>query len=230
VLCIGRTTAYDLVKQRLGVGSDRDWVGTVAEVDGHADLTERWEACWPDCRPIGHELRYGAPDRWVRFHSLPGSKRYAETPDETAEVIARHNTVLGELVGGPSEPGESPTVLVITCAWGSSLDREREPELLAADPSASYWRSELKDVEPGYDDVWTHLWVSRRAWSPGDLDQLLLLAADWVTADLIIAAQTLSWLYHPYDGGADVIAPSTAIRDLLARDHKAWLSDRPDGL
>ena len=36
--------------------------------------------------------------RWVRFHSLPGSKRYAENEAEYACVLSRHNVVIGELL------------------------------------------------------------------------------------------------------------------------------------
>lgn len=37
-------------------------------------------------------------DRWVRFHSLPGSQRYPGSADEYAEILDRHVTVLGELL------------------------------------------------------------------------------------------------------------------------------------
>lgn len=36
-------------------------------------------------------------DQWVRFHSLPRSKRYADTLSEYQILLDRHNTVLSEL-------------------------------------------------------------------------------------------------------------------------------------
>jgi hypothetical protein len=45
-----------------------------------------------------------------------------------------------------------------------------------------------------------------------------------------VADPALDWLYHPYDGGMDVIAPSTTERDALRDRHRGWLSARLDGL
>jgi len=39
-------------------------------------------------------------DRWVRFHSLPESKRYASDEIERRTILHRHYTVLGELFSG----------------------------------------------------------------------------------------------------------------------------------
>lgn len=62
------------------------------------------------------------------------------------------------------------------------------------------------------------------------LDPLLRQVADDETGGVIIAPPDLRWLYHPYDGGADVIAPSTAERDALAKRFANFLSEQPLGL
>ena len=36
-----------------------------------------WRNHYGECPPLGHRLRDAFVDRWVRFHSLPESKRYA---------------------------------------------------------------------------------------------------------------------------------------------------------
>ena len=63
-----------------------------------AGLTTLWARAWGDCRPVSYELRGCLHDRWVRFHSLPGSKRYADNEEEYAELIRRHLAVLAELL------------------------------------------------------------------------------------------------------------------------------------
>lgn len=199
-------------------------------MDDKAGLTERWESRWPSCRPIGHELRTSAATRWVRLHSLPGSKRYAETPEERAEVLSRHNIVLSDLFRLVEVADEPPVALTITCAWGDRDDRERKPDLVAADPAASYWRSFHGDSEPDHSAVSTHLWTSTRPWAPGSMDELFMLVADGKTADVVIAPLFLAWLYRPYDGGADVMAASTVERDRLAAKYEPWLSPHPHGL
>ena len=189
-------------------------------------LTERWAAEWPTTPPIGYLLRLNVPDRWVRFHSLPESKRYPDSPEEMAVVLDRHNTLLSELVETECE-GEGQALLVITCAWGDRQDLARDPHLQAVDGLAAYWQSIF---DPKWREAWTHLWVSRSKWQAGCLDPLLELVAEDRTADVIVAPDSLAWLYHPYDGGADVIASSVAIRDRLSDEYREWLSTHPTGL
>lgn len=68
--------------------------GCVLQVSGseQAALTELRQQRWPDCDPVGHMLRGPYRDVWVRFHGLPGSKRYAEDESEYAVVLERYNT------------------------------------------------------------------------------------------------------------------------------------------
>lgn len=49
--------------------------------DDVESLTTAWRTRWGG-DPIAYELRVRHIDRWVHFHSLPRSKRYAETEDE----------------------------------------------------------------------------------------------------------------------------------------------------
>ena len=107
------------------------------------ELSRLWDELWPGCSKVPYELR-AVRDRWVRFHALPGSKRYPETEDEYGIVLARHNTVLAELVAGPG-------LLVVTVGYSDASDpREpcRSPETVAVHPDAAYWTSVCTDDEP----------------------------------------------------------------------------------
>ena len=59
---------------------------------------------------------------------------------------------------------------------------------------------------------------------------MLRAVADWKIADVILGPADLRWLYHPYDGGADVIAASSEERDRLKVEFADWLSSHPQGL
>lgn len=187
-----------------------------------ADLSD-WSRRWPACRPIGHELRSSARATWVRFHSLPGSKRHPEDASEYDELLGRHNTVIGELVLDSA----SAAVQVFTCAWSAeSSPTAREAALARAAPTSStLWASIEREA-----GSWVHLYSGTLPWRTGVLDDLLRLVADDRTADVLIASADLSRLYHPYDGGADVIASSVEERDRLKAAHRAWLSPHPHGL
>lgn len=190
-------------------------------------LTSLWADRWPMCRPIAHELRHCASDRWVRFHSLPESKRYAENDDEYAEVLRRHNTVIDELQA--TRPG-ARTLLVITCSWSDApAPVPRDEALEELPPTSTYWQSVLRETDGDW-EFWNHLFVFGADWRPGILDGLLLLAADDRTGDVIVTEPGLRWLYHPYDGGADVIATSAEERRVLSERHRDWLSGHPTGL
>lgn len=97
-------------------------------------------------------------------------------------------------------------------------------------PAAEHWTSILTDDSVPGEEIWTHLWVSAVRFPGADLSRLLCLAADYATAGVIITTADMSWLYHPYDGGADVIAATAGQRDQLRREHQEWLSAHPAGL
>lgn len=88
----------------------------------------------------------------------------------------------------------------------------------------------LADRDDAGWESWIHLYVSMSRWQDGELDLLLRLVADDETRGVIIAPPDLAWLYHPYDGGADVITRYKGERDALAARHTGWLPARPDGL
>lgn len=193
-----------------------DWLpeAGIGELISLAALNARWQRQWPRCLPVGHELRCCARATWVRFHSLPGAKRYAEDDSEYAEILRRHHVLLGEMAGADE-------VLVVTIAWsGSREPAQREPRLAGVLPDAVYWKPVLADQDDAGWESWAHLHVSMSPWQGGELDPLLRLVADDETTGAIIAPPDLTWLYHPYDGGVDVIARHKGDRDTLTRRHR----------
>jgi hypothetical protein len=189
-----------------------------------AALSRLWEERWPGCSKLPYELRE-VRDRWVRFHTLPGAKRYPNTEAEYGIVLSRHNSVLAELISGPD-------LLVVTAGYSDAPepgDSCRSPQTEVVHPDARYWTSVSMDDEPGFDN-WMHLYVSRMPWTAGRLDPLLRQVADDVMANVVLADVGLRWLYHPYDGGMDVILSSSGERDVLRDRHRDWLSTHPAGL
>jgi hypothetical protein len=177
-------------------------------------LSALWDERWPSTPPIAFLLRVRHPDRWVRFHSLPESKRYAETESEMAEILTRHHAVLGAL-------GVSDQCLVILTRFAS--DTPPGIEL----PDESHWRTIEADE---YLEEPARLCVSLMTYGSDAFDAVLRAAAEWQIANVIVGPSDLRWLYHPYDGGADVIASSPEERDRLRADFSDWLSSHPRGV
>jgi hypothetical protein len=63
------------------------------------DFAALWRGWFPDVPPVGHLLRDAYPERWLRVHSLPGSKRYAGTDAEWGELLRRMNAVATDVLG-----------------------------------------------------------------------------------------------------------------------------------
>jgi len=190
-------------------------------------MLDDWQERFPGCAPIAHEMKVVFRDRWVRFHSLPESKRYPEDEGEYETVLHRHNRVLGELVGA-----ERNVVLLTTGYSESSLPVRTCPDLAALDPDAKLWRSvpmHERDEESADPNYW-HVFASAWDWQPGAFDPLVRLVADDVVANVMIVHPDCRWLLHPYDGGMDVIAEAAAVRGRLRAAHEDWLSSQADGL
>ncbi len=185
-----------------------------------AELTDLWERSWPEANPLGYVLRVEFADRWVRFHSLPESKQYAESPAEYDEILRRHRTVLHELHG--SENFQTLHVVAADWDWQDLAAGWSKRRL----PGAWPWRSSPADDDPdaGRNYFWAASGLARK-----EFDALLIAVAD-DECRVVIGAPDLTWLYCPYDGGADVLLPSAVERDALRERHADWLSAYPGGL
>ena len=186
-----------------------------------------WSSTYSDCEPISYRLRDQYRNRWIRFHTLPNSKRYADNEAEYRIILDRHNAILSELAISNDQ-------LVFASTGYSETPqptRDEYPQLNAFDKDAKCWRTISKheldnDTSPNY---W-HLYMSNWFWTPGVFDSIFRLVADNVIANTMILSTSNHWIYHPYDGGADVVLPSSAERAKLKRKFNSWLSTRSDGL
>jgi hypothetical protein len=185
-----------------------------------------WNRRFPHSKPVAHHLPVTFPDRWVRFHSLPGSKRYPENEAEYAIVLERHNRILGELAQ------KDETAALLTTGYSETPEPIRSyDQWMKLDPLAVPWCTvAMHETDDNFPEpnFW-HVFVSKWVWKPGVFDPLVRLVADDVIANVMIVAADCRWLLHPYDGGMDVILESSAVRDRLKGRYPEWLSPRADG-
>ena len=136
----------------------------------------------------------------------------------------RYNTVLAAALG----ENDCAAIYLVTVQYGAGdLAAGTEPIHVGLHLGAAPW---MHAVDPDDPEVAYDLHVSREQFTPGVLDELLRYVADDRTSEVLVTGVSLRWLFHPYDGGMDVIAPSVQERDRLAARFGTWLSDRPDGL
>lgn len=190
-----------------------------------ANLLDLWNRQWSPCPPFAHQLRGFHRERWVRFHSLPGSKRYPTDESEMAIVLERHYRLLAELFEGHE-------VLVMTCRWSESSEPRPPSEVdLRIGLQGVIWASLLYNDDPDPEfRTYAHLYAELVNWAPGSLDPVLRAVANNETIGVMVADPDLCRIYHPYDGGADVLLSDSAERDRVKRRHAGWLSAHPQGL
>ncbi|MEU6145871.1 hypothetical protein ABZ848_36705 [Streptomyces sp. NPDC047081] len=188
------------------------------------ELAALWRDRHPSTPPLAHLFRDALHDRWVRFHSLPRSKRYPESEEEYATVLDRHNTVLDELFAGQD-------VFVVSMDWSDASGIPPWHERRSLHPAAVRWWTEpdCDAPDPAFHG-YRHLYAELRPWAPGLVDDLLRAVADDTLAEVFLADTGLRRLYHPYDGGADVVLTTPEERDRLRERHRGWLSSHPCGL
>ncbi|MFC1402669.1 MULTISPECIES: hypothetical protein [Streptacidiphilus] len=122
-------------------------------------------------------------------------------------------------------------VCVITNGWSCPGDAAvRSDDQRRLHPGSELWTSSLtNEPDPEY-RVFQHSYISCIRWQTACIDPLLRSVADNVSAGVIITDTNLGQLYHPYDGGADVILANSSSRDAMRERHSDWLSKHPQGL
>ncbi|MBL0188087.1 MAG: hypothetical protein IPP97_20355 [Candidatus Obscuribacter sp.] len=167
-----------------------------------------WEQQFPDSPPVGFLMRKIYSETWLRIHSLPSSKRYAETKVEYDELVRRHNIVATETLGEDS-----------ACYLIRGFPVEETEEKI--------WYEILKEYLA--DSVTLQFEATQIVWKSGLIDPLILEVADDRTRYVLIVGRDSRRIYAPYDGGADLFFANKQERNERKEAYKDWLSAHPDG-
>lgn len=175
-----------------------------------------WHHFHNGSHPAGHAVKFTEYEKWIRFHSLPSSKRYAENDMETECLLSRQNTLAREVLGEKS-----------TCWMATSVIAESEKELskhvietLCLNYKLSKSFSYFPD--PDEEDLFD-VYAAKVVWETGKFDDVLKAIADDQVRVLWMSA-TSGAIFAPYDGGVDLILPEIAELKRMALAHSDWLS------
>ncbi len=169
-----------------------------------------WSRDYPETPPINYHFKRLLPKRWMRIHSLPNSKRYAQDAAEQAILLARQNAVIDYLI-----PKNQAIQWIFN--W---LDRD------------SYMFKSFDLIPLGVmrtegDEAEFDSWLLPDHWQTGSSDPFLAMIADDAMRAFIIAPDCL---IAPYDGGIDVILKDAHTAHVFKRHFADWVSPRDDGL
>ncbi len=184
-----------------------------------------WKREYPESLPINHQLKWAYPDRWFRIHSLPESKRYADTADEYRIILYRQNQLFEDLIGKDSEVATSFGL------YSEDISNENYKELTDFGEFQKVFTIDLqKEMPEEYDDeMYFDIYVKIEKWKNGGRDEILKAIADDEIRAMFVSPSN-KCVIAPYDGGVDVIVNSTEERDMLKAKYRDWLSVREDGM
>ncbi|MEU1181567.1 hypothetical protein ABZ464_28775 [Streptomyces sp. NPDC005820] len=124
-------------------------------------------------------------------------------------------------------------VFVVTMDWSNTPAGPAgypTPRQILHPNGIRWWTEPDKDDPDPAFHTHTRLYADRHRWNRGCLDGLLRAVADEAVVEVFVADTELQRIYHPYDGGADVILATPAERDRVRDQHTDWLSSHPAGL
>lgn len=175
-----------------------------------ADFRRAWAQFHSSCLPLGWTLRGRAGTPWVRFHALPGSKRYADDQSERDIILLRAHALGNWLLG------------VDQCCW--FVEAETGDPLTPGEIALTGVESDDPDCP-----VWS-FYARRERWRAGTYNAKLLSIADDEPRRAIWMRCDNGAVFAPYDGGFDLFPTSWEVVTHLRTEWPDWLSDHPAGL
>jgi hypothetical protein len=169
-----------------------------------------WAENYPETQPINYLFKHNLKSRWLRIHSLPESKRYAQTKEESDALLHRQNSIIDDLIDQNAEINVVVNFIEIDSFLfrmfnftniGVFVDKDRETVFQS--------------------------FIFETTWETNGLNPMLIEIADDNLRAFIIGENCL---IAPYDGGMDLIFKDKPTKSFYQRKYKNWLSAREDGM
>jgi len=192
------------------------------------EFTVFWNSTYPETTLLSHYLKNKYADRWFRIHSLPQSKRYANTAQEWEILLMRQNKIMTDLLG------KDATFLMITGDYFSAGHHELHP-LSAISSLENIHFTPLEHIDlhklspDEYDGgIYYRPRFSPQTWRNGKFDAALKDIANDELRVLFVSVEN-NCIIAPYDGGIDIILKDPETKNSYKENYKDWLSAREDG-
>lgn len=170
-------------------------------------------------------LRRNPSEHWIRFHSLPESKRYAETPEETKTVLLRANALANTCLGH-----KVPCWLVLPTFDSGDLHTATQNALIERHKAPfAFEHVERDGDDPQAEPVAWKFHACLLHWRDRAFDDLITLIANDEARALWMSA-TRGVVFAPYDGGCDLFASCAEEVTFLRESFPDWLSPHQERL
>ena len=189
-----------------------------------------WATHYPNSLPISHTFKHEYPDRWLRIHSLPESKRYAETTIEWEILLHRQNSLISDIFG------EGLQVCLVTGLYSPKTLPAPNIRSDEVDSLKSYKFKLLEQIdldkfsgEYFEEDLFYTPKFVEVIWESNRYDDLLKAVANYELIAFFVSFEQNA-IIAPYDGGVDIIFKDVETKRHYQLKYHEWLSDRTDGL
>ena len=148
----------------------------------------------PEAYPINHELKWIYEDRWLRIHSLPESKRYAESDSEYQIIFDRQNQLIDDLIGQGRE------VVISFGLYTDDITNDNFKELTDFGEFIKVDSIDLQKIRPEEheDGMYFDIYIKSEQWENGAKNQILkAIADDEIRAMFICPSKKC--IISPYD-------------------------------
>ena len=168
-----------------------------------------WARFYAGLWPAGWMLRTSGQLPWTRFHALPESKRYADTPDEYQIVLERAYELADQVLQ------EGAPCWLVTATY-------EDGEIGALDSDSFF-------ADEDGDEGWLFS-ATEVTWERGSVDAILAeIAQDRAGPTLWFSRET-GKIFAPYDGGFDIFLRSPEEVEEMKTKYGEWRSSHPEGL
>lgn len=189
------------------------------------DFEEFWRKNYDELPPVSYQLKnqfFGT--RWVRFHSLPDSKRYPDNEAEMDIVLERANALANRVLGIGAECWMVANVY-------SGYAEESIRQGLIRDTFGLRKSYTWKDPDEAPEDqVPFTTYVGDVVWRSSGFDEAIKRIAEDIESNILWVSKQTKSIFYPYDGGTDLIVRDSNQVKALKNEFSDWLPLHPDGL
>jgi hypothetical protein len=194
------------------------------------EFQDFWAKNFTGIPPINHLFKHLLNEHWLRIHSLPEAKRYANTPEEWSDLMHRQNTLFADLM-----PVDDPICIVS----GIYSNEEKVFDKTVFDELPYFKTMKFEGLDSldmfelsqdWYDEgVKFTPCFAEEVYTPGVFDDILKSIANDEWRLFFLDPKSLT-IIAPYDGGVDLIFKDVITRQAYRKKYAAWLSEREDGM
>ncbi|QSQ95822.1 DUF3885 domain-containing protein [Acinetobacter indicus] len=191
----------------------------------------KWNMLFPNKLPIPYLFKHYFTKNWIRLHSLPNSKRYADCAFEIDLLINRQNQIISDCFP------QGTTLFIVsgnTFIGDSSIANYDQVSKLSYN-FISGSRINLHEVDPEHfdddenNDLYFTPMFTEVVWEQNSHDDLLLKIANDETRAFLISFEK-KIIVAPYDGGLDIIIDDFTLKSQMKQKYHEMLSARDDQL